>query len=59
VSDVDLFIFSHGGNQNKQGGRVSLMWLAALSSDLVVLWCGHMVLWRNPLGLKKKKRKEL
>ena len=34
------------------------MWLAALSSDLAVLGCGHMVYWRNPLGLKKKKRKK-
>ena len=34
---VDLFTFSHGGNRNKQGGRVPLMWLAALSSGLAVL----------------------
>ena len=34
---VDLFTFSHGGNQNKQGGRVTLVWLAALSSGLAVL----------------------
>jgi len=34
---------------------VILMWLAALSSCLVVLWCGHVVLWRN-LGLKKNKK---
>jgi len=53
---VDLFTFSHGRNRNKQGGRVTLMWLAAPSSGLVVFWCGHMVLWRNPLGLKKKKK---
>ena len=37
VSDVDLFTFSHDGNQNKQGGHVPLMWLAALSSGLAVL----------------------
>ena len=34
---VDLFTFSHGVNRNKQGGRVTLMWLAALSSGLAVL----------------------
>jgi len=45
--------FSHGGNWKKQGGRVTLMWLAALSSGLVVLWCGHVVLWRKQ---KKKER---
>ena len=27
---VDLFTFPHGGNWNKQGGHVTLMWLAAL-----------------------------
>jgi len=37
---VDLFIFSHGGNQNKQGGCVTLMWLAAVSDVILVLWCG-------------------
>ena len=46
---------SHGGNRNKQGGHVTLMWLAALSRGLAVLWCGHAVLWRNSLGIKKKK----
>jgi len=25
---------------NKQGGRVTLVWLAALSSVISVLWCG-------------------
>jgi len=30
------------------------MWLAALSSTISVLWCGCVVLWRNPLGLKNK-----
>ena len=40
---VDLFTFSHGGNWNKQGGCVPLMWLVALSSGLVVIWCGHVV----------------
>jgi len=24
---LDLFTFSHGSNWNKQGGRVTLMWL--------------------------------
>jgi len=32
---------------NKQGGRVTLVWLAALSSVISVLWCGRAVLWRN------------
>ena len=27
---VDLFTFSHGGNWNKQGGRVTFLWLEAL-----------------------------
>jgi len=26
----DLFKFSHGRNQNKQGGCVTLMWLASV-----------------------------
>ena len=30
------------------------MWLMALSSVILVLWCGCMVLWRNPLGLLLK-----
>jgi len=34
---VDLFIFSHGGNWNKQGGSVTLMWLVALASVILVL----------------------
>ena len=29
---INLFTFSHDGHQNQQGGRVTLMWLAALSS---------------------------
>jgi len=62
---VDLFTFSHGGNRNKQGGRVTLMWLAALSSGLAVLWCGcavlwcgHAVFWWFLLGLKTNKKKQ-
>jgi len=47
---VDLFTISQGGNRNKQGGA-SL----AFSSVSLVLWCGFVVLWRNPLGLKKTK----
>jgi len=54
---VDLFTFSHGDNRNKQGGCVTLMWLVALSSGLVVLWFGHAELWRNPPGLNKKQTK--
>jgi len=43
---------SNGSNQNKQEGCVILMWLAALSSVSLVLWCGCTVLWRNPLAFK-------
>jgi len=53
---LELLICLHfpmGSNRNKQRGRVPLMWLTALSSGLAVLWCGCMVLWRNPLRLKK------
>jgi len=35
------------------------VWLAALLSTILALWCGRMVHWRNPLGKKKKKRREL
>ena len=49
-------INTHGGNRNKQGGCVTLMWLAVLSSGLAVLWCGPTVLWRNFLGLNTKTR---
>ena len=34
---IHLFTFSHGGNRNKQGGLLSLMRLAALSSFKSVL----------------------
>jgi len=30
IGVADLFTFSHGGNWNKQGGRATLTWLAAL-----------------------------
>jgi len=30
------------------------MWLVALSSAISVLWCGWVVLWRNPHGPKEK-----
>jgi len=53
---VDLFTFSHSGNQNRQGGHVKLMWVAASSSAILVLWCGCMGLWRNPFGLNKKNK---
>jgi len=32
--------------KHKQGGHVTLMWLAALSSAILMLWCGCMALWR-------------
>ena len=37
---IGLFTFSHGGNQNQQGGRVPFMRLAALCSGLAdtVVW---------------------
>ena len=40
---VEWFTFTHGGNQNKQGGHghVTLMWLAALSNAIS---CGHTIL---------------
>ena len=31
IKVIDLFTFSRGSNWNKQGGHVTLMWLAALS----------------------------
>jgi len=34
-----------------------LMWLVAISSGLTALWCGRTILWRNPLGFKKKQTK--
>ena len=34
---VDLFMFFRGGNRNKEGGHVTLMWLAALSGAISVL----------------------
>ena len=34
---ADLFTFSHVSNWNKQGGRVTLMWLAVLTSITMVL----------------------
>jgi len=49
---VALLTFSHDGNQNKQGGHVTLMWLVALSSVIfsVLMWlCGTL---KNPLVLR-------
>ena len=34
---VDLLTFSHGSNQNKQEGCVTLIWLMAVSSAISVL----------------------
>ena len=48
-----------GGNRNQQGGRVPLMWPAALCSGLAALSCGWAELWKNPPTLKKKKKKTL
>ena len=39
---VDLFTFSHDGNRNKQGERVTLMRLVALSSVMLVFWCSDV-----------------
>jgi len=40
ISVVDLFTFPHSGNQNRQGGQVKLMWLAAFSSAIfgALMW---------------------
>ena len=35
---IDLFMFFHDSNRTKQGGHVTLMWLAALSSVILVMW---------------------
>jgi len=43
VRVVDLFTFSNGRNWNKQGGCVTLIWLASFSSTILVLWCGRKV----------------
>ena len=45
---IGLFTLSHGSNRNQQGGRVPLMWPAALCSGLAALSCGWAELWRNP-----------
>ena len=42
IRELELLICLHfpmqyGGNWNKQGGRVTLMWLAALLSGLAVI----------------------
>ena len=37
---IGLFTLSHGGKQNQQGGRVPLMWPAALCSGLEALSSG-------------------
>ena len=47
-----MFTFSHGGNQNKQGGHVTVMWLAVLSSVIfgALMWlCGTL---KNLLTLR-------
>jgi len=35
-----------------------MIWLAALSSVILMLWCYRVVLWGNPLGIKRKKKKK-
>ena len=55
---IGLFTLSHGGNRNQQGGRVPLMWPAALCSGLAALSCGWAELWTNLPTLKKKKDTE-
>ena len=52
---ADPFTFSQ---RRQQGGCVTLMRLAALSSAISVLWCGSMVIWRNPLGLIENNNKK-
>ena len=51
---VDLFKFSHGGNRNKQGGCVPLMWLVAFSYGLMVLDVVERYFEEILLYLKKK-----
>jgi len=48
----DLFTFSHGGKWNKQGGCVTLMWIAALSSGLAVL-----LMWPHSTFKKSSSKK--
>ena len=50
---IALFILSYGSNQNQQR-YVSLMWCAALCSDLVALSCGWVKVGRNPPTLIAK-----
>ena len=54
-SYLDLFTSSHGGNQNIQGGCVTLMWLAALSCVISVLWMAVQYFEEILLDLKYKK----
>ena len=44
---IGLFTFSHGSNQDQQGGCVPLMWHAVLCSGLAALSCGWAKLPRN------------
>ena len=37
ITVVDLFTFLYGGNWNKQGGCLTLMWVMAFSSVISVL----------------------
>jgi len=52
-----LFTFFHGSNWNKQGGCVTLMWLAALSSGLAELDVAAQYFEEILLDLKIKDRK--
>jgi len=55
---VVLFTFSYGGNWNKEGGLVTLMWLATPSSVISVLCFGVRYFDEVLLSLTKKSRKE-
>jgi len=37
IKVFDLLIFLHGNNQSRQGGRVTLIWVAAISGAILVL----------------------
>ena len=52
---IGLFTLSHGSNRNQQGGRVPLMWAAAL---FVVVWrYFHMAGWNFEEILQHLKKK--
>ena len=53
---IGLFTLSHGGNRNQQGGRVPLMWPAALCSGLAALYVAGRNFEEILQHLKKTKK---